>query len=63
MVSNGGQFFFMKLRRGDAPEHDISRVFLQLLLRNELYEVLRVLKRLSVVVQGWFSDAVLWGVA
>lgn len=51
MVSNGGQFFFIKVRRGDAPEYDISRVFSQLPLQNELYEVLRVLKRLSVVVQ------------
>jgi hypothetical protein len=51
MVCNGEQFFFIKLRRGGFPEYDISRVFSQLTLQNELYDVLRVLKSLGLVVQ------------
>lgn len=47
MVTNGGEFFFLKLSFQGMPQYDISRGFSLLPLRNELYEVLRVLKNLE----------------
>ncbi len=47
IATNGGEFFFLKLSRQGTPQYDISRIFSLLPLQNELYEVLRVLKRLG----------------
>ena len=47
MVTNGGEFFFLKLNRQGTPRYDISRIFSLLPLQNELYDVLKVLKRLG----------------
>lgn len=47
MITNGGEFFFLKLNRQGTPQYDISRVFSLLPLQNELYDVLKVLKRLG----------------
>lgn len=47
MVTNGGEFFFIKLSFQGIPQYDISRSFSLLPLRNELYEVLRILKNLE----------------
>lgn len=46
MVTNGGEFFFLKLHRQGTPQYDISRIFSLLPLENELYNVLMILKRL-----------------
>ena len=45
MATNGGEFFFLKLNRQGTPQYDISRIFSLLPLQNELYDVLKVLKR------------------
>ncbi|VXD22293.1 Type I restriction enzyme R protein N terminal domain protein [Planktothrix serta PCC 8927] len=47
MVTNGGEFFFIKLNRQGTPQYDISRIFSHLPLQNELYDVLKILKRLG----------------
>ena len=47
MVTNGGEFFFLKLNRQETPQYDISRIFSLLPMQNELYDVLKVLKRLG----------------
>lgn len=47
MVTNGGEFFFLKLSSQGMPQYDISRSFSLLPLQNELCEVLRVLKNLE----------------
>lgn len=47
MVTNGGEFFFIKLNRQGTPQYDISRIFSLLPLQNELYDVLKILKRLG----------------
>ena len=47
MATNGGSFFFLKCDRAGTPQYDISRVFSHLPLQNELYEVLRILKKLG----------------
>ncbi|MEY3328993.1 MAG: hypothetical protein RLZZ115_1876, partial [Cyanobacteriota bacterium] len=41
MVTNGGEFFFIKLNCQGTPQYDISRIFSHLPLQNELYDVLR----------------------
>ncbi|CAD0232623.1 MULTISPECIES: hypothetical protein [Planktothrix] len=46
MVTNGGEFFFIKLNCQGTPQYDISRIFSHLPLQNELYDVLRILKQL-----------------
>jgi hypothetical protein len=47
MVTNGGDFFFIKLQRQGTSQYDISRVFSHLPLENELYTVLQILKKIS----------------
>lgn len=47
MVTNGGEFFFIKLNCQGKPQYDISRIFSHLPLQNELYDVLKILKRLG----------------
>lgn len=51
MVTNGGEFFFIKLTQQDIPQYDISRVFSLLPRRNELYDVLKILKRLGQLIE------------
>ncbi|WP_228022023.1 hypothetical protein [Vasconcelosia minhoensis] len=52
MVSNGGEFMFLKLASQETPEYDVSRVFSYLPIQNELYDVLKVLKRFSRLLQS-----------
>ncbi|VXD13856.1 type I restriction endonuclease subunit R [Planktothrix paucivesiculata] len=47
MVTNGGEFFFIKLNCQGTPQYNISRIFSHLPLQNELYDVLKILKRLG----------------
>ncbi|MGL5195273.1 MAG: restriction endonuclease subunit R, partial [Chroococcales cyanobacterium] len=47
MVTNGGNFIFVKLQHQDFPEYELSSVFSLLPRRNQLYEVLQILKRLG----------------
>jgi hypothetical protein len=45
MATNGGEFLFLKCDRQTTPEYDLSSIYSQLPLRNELYSVLQILKR------------------
>ncbi|HBQ97740.1 MULTISPECIES: restriction endonuclease subunit R [unclassified Roseofilum] len=47
MIATGGSFIFVKLVRGDINRYALSKGFLVRNPGNELYEVLRILKRLS----------------
>jgi hypothetical protein len=47
MVTNGGEFFFLKLSYQELSQYDISDVFSYLPLQNKLYQVLQVLKRIG----------------
>ena len=47
MITNGGEFFFIKVIKQGTPQYDISRIFSHLSLNNEFYEVLRILKKIS----------------
>jgi hypothetical protein len=49
LITNGGSFLFLKLTQ-DTPQYDLSSVFSLLPLRNELYDVLRVLKQISELI-------------
>jgi hypothetical protein len=52
MVTNGGEFFFLKLNRQGKPQYDISRIFSHLPLQNELYDVLQILKSLGKNIEA-----------
>ncbi|MDY6939893.1 MAG: restriction endonuclease subunit R [Cyanobacteriota bacterium] len=47
MLTNGGSFTFVKLVREDVPKYQTSRFFELRNPGNELYDVLRVLKRIG----------------
>ncbi|MDZ8079395.1 MAG: restriction endonuclease subunit R [Nostoc sp. DcaGUA01] len=47
LITNGGSFIFLKLVKEDTPKYALSRLFYIFNPGNELYTVLRVLKRLG----------------
>jgi hypothetical protein len=47
MVTNGGNFIFVKLQIQEFPKYELSNVFSLLPRDNQLYDVLHVLKRLG----------------
>ncbi len=47
MMTNGDGIIFVKLSQQGMPQYDISRVFSPAPLRNELYTVLQILKRIG----------------
>ncbi|HIK09481.1 MAG TPA: type I restriction endonuclease subunit R [Oscillatoriaceae cyanobacterium M33_DOE_052] len=49
MVTNGGNFIFAKLQTQEFPQYELSSVFSLLPRRNQLYDVLQILKRLGRV--------------
>lgn len=49
MVTNGGNFIFVKLQIKEFPQYELSNVFSLLLRRNQLYDVLQILKRLGQI--------------
>lgn len=49
MVTNGGNFIFVKLQNQEFPEYELSNVFSLLPRRNQLYDVLQILKRLGQI--------------
>jgi hypothetical protein len=50
MITTGGSFIFLKLVKGERPQYGLSKTFTTLNPGNELYEVLRILKRLCQLV-------------
>jgi hypothetical protein len=50
MIVNGDEIAFAKLVKGSSTEYDISTSFSTLPLRNELYQVLAILKRISATI-------------
>lgn len=49
MVTNGGNFIFVKLQIQEFPQYELSNIFSLLPRRNQLYEVLQILKRLGQI--------------
>ena len=47
LVTNGGNFIFVKLQINEFPQYEVSNVFSILPRRNQLYDVLQILKRLG----------------
>ena len=50
MVTNGSEFFFIKLTQQGIPQYDISDVYSLLPRQNKLYEVLGTLKRIGQAI-------------
>lgn len=49
MVTNGGNFIFVKMQIQEFPQYELSNVFSLLPRRNQLYDVLQILKRLGQI--------------
>lgn len=47
MITSGGSFMFVKLVKSNPPRYSTSNIFDVRNLVNQLYDVLRILKRLS----------------
>jgi hypothetical protein len=47
LVTNGGNFIFVKLQIQEFPKYELSNVFSLLPRGNQLYDVLQILKRLG----------------
>ncbi|MDZ8066793.1 MAG: restriction endonuclease subunit R [Nostoc sp. DedQUE08] len=50
MIATGSEFIFVKLVKGNPPRYALSKGFLMRNPGNELYDVLRILKRLTQLV-------------
>lgn len=50
MITTGGSFIFIKLVKGEIPQYATSKLFAIRNPGNDLYDVLRILKRLSQLV-------------
>ncbi|BAY35802.1 hypothetical protein NIES2111_01190 [Nostoc sp. NIES-2111] len=50
LLTNGSHFLFLKLTKIDIPRYDVSDEFTLLKRKNELYEVIAILKNLSQVL-------------
>lgn len=50
MITNGDGIVFVKLTQQDTPQYDVSRIFSPAPLRNELYTVLQILKRIGQII-------------
>ncbi|MEJ1932379.1 restriction endonuclease subunit R, partial [Nostoc sp. NIES-2111] len=50
LLTNGSHFLFLKLTKIDIPMYDVSDEFTLLKRKNELYEVIAILKNLSQVL-------------
>ncbi|MBW4598793.1 MAG: restriction endonuclease subunit R [Calothrix sp. FI2-JRJ7] len=49
MIATGSDFIFVKLEKGNPPRYALSKGFLTRNPGNELYDVLRILKRLTQI--------------
>jgi Type I restriction enzyme R protein N terminus (HSDR_N) len=47
LITNGGNFMFVKLIQQEFPEYDVSDIFSLLPRRNQLYDVLQILRKLG----------------
>ncbi len=53
MITTGGSFIFVKLIKGERPQYSLSNTFITLNRGNELYDVLRIFKRLSQLIDRY----------
>ncbi|MCC5640495.1 DUF2959 domain-containing protein [Nostoc sp. CHAB 5844] len=58
LISNGGSFIFVKLSKEKTPKYAWSRLFYIFNLGNELYTVLSILKRLSLLARNTGENSV-----
>lgn len=52
MITTGGSFIFIKLIKGERPQYGLSKTFITLNPGNELYDVLKIIKRLSQLINS-----------
>lgn len=54
MITTGGSFIFLKLIKGQRLQYGLSKTFITLNPGNELYDVLRIFKRLSQLINSQY---------
>ncbi len=55
MIATGSDFIFLKLLKGNLPQHGLSKGFLMRNPRNDLYELLRIYELPALTsLKGWF---------
>ncbi|NJO39862.1 MAG: restriction endonuclease subunit R [Cyanobacteria bacterium CRU_2_1] len=52
MITNGGSLMFAKLIKGKTSQYALSDMFVLRKQENELYQVLKILKRLAAIVES-----------
>jgi hypothetical protein len=52
MIINGDGIMFVKLCQQETPQYDLSRIFSPIPLKNELYDVLKILKRIGQTIHN-----------
>ena len=52
MITTGGSFIFLKLIKGQRPQYGLSNTFITINRGNELYDVLKILKRFSQLISS-----------
>ena len=52
MITTGGSFIFLKLIKGERPQYGLSNTFITINRGNELYDVLKILKRFSQLISS-----------
>ena len=52
MITTGGSFIFIKLIKCERPQYGLSKTFTTLNTSNELYDAMRILKRLSQLINS-----------
>lgn len=50
MVTNGNEIIFVKVSRQGMPQYDVSDIFSPVPLRNRLYDVMRIVKRIGLAI-------------
>ena len=52
MITTGGSFIFLKLIKGERPQYGLSKTFITLNHGNELYDFMKIFKRLSQLINN-----------
>ena len=53
LIATGSEFIFVKLVKGDRPQYGTSKVFSMRNPDNDLYDVLKILKKLIAIASSY----------
>lgn len=55
MIATGSEFIFIKLVKGGTPQYATSAIFSMRNPGNDLYDVLKIFKKLIEIASAWTS--------